>query len=77
MNYLPFAFILIAVVLHLAEHFLRKGKGLLAWLNIGFHLFCLFAFLYFRLELRELFLFLLCSALVSLFLKYKEAQHGI
>lgn len=77
MNYLLIVFILVAVVLHMAEHFLRKYKGLIAWVNIAFHLFSLFAFVFLRLELRDLLLFLLCSALISLFLKYKEAQHGI
>ena len=77
MNILLLVFILISVILHLAEHFLAKFKQVSAWINLAFHGCSLLAFLFLQLDLNDLFLFLLCSGLLAIFLKYKEEQHGI
>ena len=77
MNYLLIGMILLAVGLHIAEYFCKKGKRLLAGVNLAFHALSLIASVVAPLELWDVFVFLLCSGLAALFLKYKEEEHGI
>lgn len=77
MKYLLIVFVVIAIVLHVAEHFAKKGKQILSLASILFHILVMFACLFFQFALTDLFAFLLCSVIVDLFLKVKGRKNGI
>ena len=70
-------FILIAVVLHLAEYFSAKCKRIFSVVNILFHILIFGLFIISGLDLTALFTFLLSSILVMLIIRVKEERNGI
>lgn len=77
MDYYLIALIAIAVCLHLAEHFIRKCRKLLAVMNVLFHVASFFAFVLLGRELTDVFVFFLSSAICSPGLMLKEVKEGI
>ncbi len=76
MNYVLIISVAVVSAVHILEFFIKKYRHVLAVASIVLHIAAMVAFMYLQLSLLDVFTFLLCSGLVSLFLKYKGEEHG-
>ena len=77
MRFCLILFIAIAVVLHIAEYYLKKWRKFFVVINLLFHILSFSVFVYLGLELIDLFVLFLSSAIVALLFLLKEVKSGI